>query len=290
MNHFYKSERNVSRLLSVLTVILSSIVIFTGCHQNEQPPAIQTDENPTILNEDVLPKGKRVIEDEVSLQPITPNKTVALGSNETDTHPSGTVEIKGESRLDFLKKNYKNLLVFHAADTMEVRKPKLATLILGKNESIDKVRFEVLEAEDAEKGRLLADTNIDMGSKMRARLISFGSSKTDNSFEIEPLGDDEQTFKKGRDRILWQWKITPLKPGEQTLKLAVQVIEKDGEAVSLPARNIPVVIFAKPEKFFSKVGNFISNKYEWIITAICLPILLAWFTTKIKNKPAANKT
>jgi hypothetical protein len=172
---------------------------------------------------------------------------------------------------------------------MEVRKPKLATLVLGNNENIDKVRFEVLEEADAEKGRILADTAFDLGSKMKARLISFGSSKTDNSFEIEPLGDEVQTFKKDRKRILWQWKITPLKPGEQTLKLSVQIIEKDGEVVSLPARNIPVVIFAKPEKFFTRVGNFISNKYEWILTAIFLPILLAWFTTKIKNKPAANK-
>lgn len=291
MYHILKNERRVNSRFFMFMALLCTIVIFPRCHQNQSAPTTLNEDTTTILSETVLPKGKQVIEDDRPVITTTPpGETVALGSNEnTGNGHNSTVEFKGDSRLDFLKKKYKNLLVFHADDTMVVKQPKLATLILGNNESIDKLRFEVLEGTDAESGRIVADTGIDLGSKMRARLISFGS-KTDNSFEIEPLGDAEQSFRKGRDRILWQWKITPLKPGSQTLKLSVQVIEKDGEAISLPAKDIPVEIFAKKEKFLSKVGDFISRKYEWIITVICLPILIAWFTTRMKNKPAANKS
>ena len=290
MYYIFKNKCRVSLLLSLFSVLLCTIVFFSACHQKEDSTDLSDQDKTTILQEDVLPKGKLVIEDDLPIQhTLPPGKTVPLGSTDnTQTGHNNTVEFKGNSRLEFLKKKYKNLLVFHADDTMEVRKPKLATLILGNNESIDNLRFEVLDEQDAKSGRIVADTAIGLGSKMRARLIPFGSSKTDNSFEIEALGDDYQTFKKGRDKILWQWKITPLKPGNQTIKLSVQVIEKDGEATTLPAKSIPVVIVVKPEKFLTKVSNFIEKKYEWILTAIFLPIFLAWVTTKVKNKSAAK--
>jgi hypothetical protein len=154
--------------------------------------------------------------------------------------------------------------------------------VLAKDASEEKLKMEVLEESDAKSDKVKTDTTIDLGSKMKARLIPFSSSKTD--FEIEALGDDEQSFKADRKKIIWQWKITPLKAGEHELKLSIQIIEKDGEAVSLPARNIPVVIFAKPESFMSKVGNFFSTKYEWIITAVMVPLIIGFVNLRMRNK------
>ncbi len=265
------------------------IILLLGLSQctdegtGKSPDIVKID-TPDMIKEADLPRGKQVFEEDINL-PIQTNTTTALGNkNHGDKNKIPSTAQQQVSRTDYLKKKFKNLLIFHADDTMEVNKPKLATLILSKNESIEKLKVEVLEESNAADDNVKTDTSMDFGSKMKAKLVGFGGSRTDNSFEIEPLGDEVQSFKADRKKILWQWKITPLKPGQQELKLSIQIIEKDGESVSLPARNIPVVIFSKPQSFMGKVGDFISNRYEFLITAIMIPIIIAWFTTRLKNK------
>jgi hypothetical protein len=146
-----------------------------------------------------------------------------------------------------------------------------------------------LEESDAGDEAIKMDTVMEFGSKMKAKLIPFGNSRLENTFTIEALGDDIQSFKTERKKIIWQWKITPLKPGKQELKLSIQIIEKDGEAVSLPARNIPVVIFAKPESFVTRAGSFFEKYWQFLITAILIPIITAWVSTMIKHKGSKEK-
>ena len=61
------------------------------------------------------------------------------------------------------------------------------------------------------------------------------------------------------------------------------VIEKDGEVVNLPARNIPITIYGK-EGFLYRTGLFFKSEGKWIITAICIPILIAIYTSRLKNR------
>jgi hypothetical protein len=280
-----KAFTNPAPLLALAMLLLSQ------CSDDKTPvDARKGNKLPEMITEATLPPGKQVIDD-IPLLPVnnTP-PVIALGNK---NNPGNSTKISpAKDNLDkagYFSKTFKNLLVFHADDTMEVNKPKLATLILGRNESIDKLKLEVLDESDSNNDHIKSDTGMEFGSKMKARLVPFGGSRLDNSFEIEELGDDIQSFKAERKKILWQWKITPLKPGKHELKLSIQVIEKDGEATSLPARNIPVLIFAKPETFLSKAGDFISRKYEFLITAIMIPVLIAWFTTHLRNKaPSAN--
>lgn len=260
-------------------------MFLSSCDESSTEGTDDFDVSNANINEAALPKGKPVIEEDIRTSSTYPTqKPIALGKKKISSSSKVIKPDKAESRPDYLKKKYRELLVFHADDTMEVNKPKLATLILGKNESIEDLKIQVLDESEANDPKIKFDTSIDLGSKMKARLISFGGSTLDKSFEIEPLGDDVQSFGRDRKKILWQWKITPLKPGQQELKLSIQIIEKDGESVSLPAKNIPVIIFARSEGFLSKIGTFIETKYEWIITAIMLPILIAWFTTRIRMK------
>ena len=172
---------------------------------------------------------------------------------------------------------------------MIVNNPRLATLVLGKDQTIDKLKIEVLEESNAKDDKITIDTLMEFGSKMKAKLIPFGDSK-ENTFDIEALGDDVQTFRVERNKIIWQWKITPLKAGIQELKLSVQIIEKDGEAVMLPAKNIKVEIYAKNESVIQKLGDFLERKWEFLLTAIMIPIIIAWFTTKLKNKSEKQTT
>jgi hypothetical protein len=277
-------------LFTLWLLITSSFVFLVGCNNNAGKSDEAVVNTGSGITEAVLPPGKPVLEDEAKFV-APPENTIqpAHGINDNGSTRSSSNSPAEETKTDRLKKKYKNLLVFHADDTMEVNKPRLATLILGKDETIERLQVQVLEQSEAGDDRIKSDTTMEFGSKMRARLIAFGGSRLENSFEIEALGSEEQSFRADRKKIIWQWKVTPLKPGQHDLKLSIQVIEKDGEAVSLPARNIPVTIFAKEVSFMSKVGNFLENKFEWVITAILIPILIAWFTARMKYKSSNKK-
>ncbi len=282
----------MKKLLQVFFTLMLPVIFLPGFQSCNDRPEGNPDKGIGKTGNDIgvteLPKGKQVVEDDGAFvtrpgnnQPVVPVSGPKKDGAGADRQITSTAP---ESRSDQLKKIYKTLLVFHADDTMEVNKSKLATLILAKNESIAKLKVQVLEESNASDESIKSDTTMDFGSKMRAKLLAFGGSKLDNSFEIEALGSDEQSFRSDRKKIMWQWKITPLKEGQHELKLSIQIIEKDGEAVYLPARNIPVVIFAKKKSFMTKVGDFFSTKYEWILTAIFLPVFIAWLTSRIRSR------
>ena len=281
----------MKKLPRIFSIALLLMIVSTGL-QSCKDKAKSNSENTAALSESEiteakLPKGKSVLVEEV--KPVNkPVEVTTMGTNKPDnTRSNSNKDATAASRSENLTKKYKSLLVFHADDSMEVNKPKLAVLVLAKDESVESLKVQVLEEANARDDKIQKDTTIDLGSKMKARLIPFSGSKVD--FEIEPLGDDEQSFKADRKKILWQWKITPLKEGNHELKLSIQIIEKDGEAVSLPARNIPVLIYAKPEKLMDKVGNFFATKYEWIITAVLIPVIIGIVNIKMRNRNRQNQ-
>jgi hypothetical protein len=266
----------ISFALSVILIFIA-VLSYNSKTKSTTSQAVALSENE--ITETKLPKGRQVINEPVRNVEKQTEVTKISGNNPRSEPATFNTD---ETRTEKLQKKFKSLLVFHADDTMEVNKPKLAVLVLAKDANEEKMKMEVLEEADAKTDKVKTDTTIELGSKMKARLIPFSASETD--FEIKPLGDDEQSFRGDRKKIIWQWKITPLKPGQHELKLSIQIIEKDGEAVSLPARNIPVVIFAKQESFMSKLGNFFSTKYEWIVSAVMIPLVIAVVNNRIKSK------
>lgn len=266
-------------------VLIISCFILLSCHSADSNTDVIPADDQAVIKESPLPKGRQVIEDDDPIKTNTQTNQPVLGKDDGRVNTHGDLSvIPIADRPAFLKKKFKNLLFFYADDSMQVNTPKLATLILSKDGTVEKMKLEVLDESNAKDEGIKTDTSMDFGSKMKARLIAFGSGSNENSFTIESLGDEIQSFDADRDKILWQWKVTPLKPGQQELKLSIQVMVKDGEAVSLPARNIQVIIYAKPESFLSSVSDFISRKYEFLITAIMIPIIIAFFTTRMKNK------
>lgn len=269
-----------------ISPIFFSLVLFaislTGCNNDTTDPGKTSS---TDITEAALPKGKSVIEEDINNNNNNNTGTIPLGNNTSpDNNTNNTIPVL-ESKEGYLKKKFKNLLIFHAADTMVVNKPVLATLILSKNESIANLSVKVLEESNAKAAdtAIITDTAIEFGTKMKAKLVAFGGSKADNSFEIEALGNDVQSFKTERKQIRWQWKVTPLKPGQQELKLYIQIIEKDDNEVNLPAKPIAVIILVKPESYLSQVGGFLHDQYQWII-GIAVAIITAMISGRARNK------
>ena len=188
---------------------------------------------------------------------------------------------------DRLVKKYKDLLVFHADDTMEVNKTYTATLALSRNLPLGPIKMRVLEESDATDDNVLIDSTIELGKRMKANLRDFGP-RDSKSFIIEQIGTDEQNLTESKESI-WQWNIEPLKAGTHKLKLSIQVILGDEGQMNLPTKEIPVTIFAQKVSVGSKIGAFLSNYWQWIITGILLPIFIAWLTTKLKHAAEARK-
>ncbi len=191
-----------------------------------------------------------------------------------------------ERKQQFVRK-YNSLLVFHADDTMQVNNTYRATLALARNMALGPLKMKVLEVSDATDDNVIVDTIIQLGKKMRANLKDLGP-QDGKSFRIELLGNDEQNLYNATESY-WQWNIEPLKAGQHKLILSIQVLLGDDGEVNLPTKDIPVTIFAQKVSFSAKVGNFFSNYWQWVITAIFLPILIAFFTTRIKQSGEKKK-
>lgn len=261
------------------------MLLIAGCNNSEDAD-LRIPGNSEVSDAN-LPKGKYVIEDDNTVRGIENNPGSINDYKGNNTKPeNGQTENSNDPYGD-LKRRFKNLLVFHADDTMKIKKAYLATLILGKDQVLGDMKEEVLESSNSGNQKITQDGTIDIGSKMKARLIDMGGAGN-KGFDIELIGGEEaatQRITEKRKKVIWQWKITPLAPGQQELKLSINVIEKDGEAVNLPARNIPVVIFAEKEDFSTMVSGFFKNENtKWILSAILIPIFIAWLTTRMRHK------
>lgn len=184
-------------------------------------------------------------------------------------------------------KKYNSLLVFHADDTMEVKKVYTATLALARNAAVGPIKIRVLEQSDASDDNVITDTTIELGKRVKANLRDV-SPRDDKSFQIDPLGVDEQNLSKTKESY-WQWNIEPLRAGQHKLILSIQVILSDDDKINLPARNIPITIFSKKVSFFTKVGNFFASYWQWLVTAILVPIIIALLNNSLRQKSERKK-
>lgn len=265
--------------------LIFSILFLAACNTNKAPEKHTANEE---IAETILPKGKYVLEEDVKTGTVPAGTLNGINNNPAAIH---TAE-HPEDATHTLQHRFKNLLVFHANDTMKINKSYLATLILGKDQVLEELKTAILETDGSPNDDIKQDTSFEMGTKMKARLIDM-SGAGNKGFTIELIGGEEaatQSITEKRKKVIWQWKLTPQAPGLQELKLSVNVIEKDGEIVNLPARNIPVVIYAEEEGFFASIGSFFKNENtKWLLSGILIPVFVGWYTVGRQNKKKAAK-
>lgn len=257
-------------------ILLAAVILFYACNNGA---ATEVDN----AADTTLPKGKYVVDENSEVKIMDPKTGAFNDFNGKNTNPD-----KPEQRsvYDEMKKKYKNLLIFHAADTMRIKKSYIATLVLGKDQILGVMKQKVMEEDYNPHDSLYTDTAMDFGSQMKARLIDMSGAEN-KGFIIELLGGEDgaiQSINEQRKKIMWQWKLTPQTPGMQELRLSINVVERNGETVNLPAKNIAVLIFAEKESFLSQVKSFFDDYGKWILASILIPIFVAWFTTRMRNK------
>lgn len=263
------------RTIFFIPVLLCAILI-NGC--NKKPKPVSENDLDTSL-----PKGRYVVDENSDVKILDPQTGAFNKYKGKSNDPSTTGKA---SAYDEFKKRYKNLLVFHVADTMKLRKSYIATLILGKDQVLGDLREEAMENSTNATDSLYTDTETDFGNKMKARLIDMSGAEN-KGFIIELLGGEDaatQSITEKRKKAIWQWKLSPQTPGQQELRLSINIIQRNGETVSLPARNIAVIIYAENEGFGEMGKKFFEDYGKWILASILIPIFVAWFTTRMRNK------
>ncbi len=264
----------------VLFLTLSFILFVTACNNEEK--TVTTVGADGTITETALPKGRFIVDDATAITNIPQDPTTLNGINGQTDKPVKDPVKENEANL---KRRYKSLLVFHADDTMKIKKSYIATLILGKDQVYTNLKDEVLTSSNASDEKVHMDTTMDIGTKMRARLIDM-SGATNKGFEIELIGGNEsaeQRITDKRKKAIWNWKLTPLTPGQQNLKLAITVIEKDDVPVTLPTRDIEVLIFAEPESVMSKVTAFFEKNYQWLLATLLIPLFMGWYNARMRH-------
>jgi phosphoribosyl-ATP pyrophosphohydrolase len=264
-----------------LLLTLAFSLFIASCSNKEK--TVTTVAADGTITETALPRGRFIVDDATTVSNIPQDPTTLNGINGQNDKPAKD-PVK-EKAAD-LKRRYKNLLVFHADDTMKVNKSYIATLILGKDQILADVKEEVLETSSTGKKNVKEDTTIEIGNTMKAVLKSMEDG-IDKSFEIERLGDEDAAEKKitdKRKKLMWQWKIKPLTRGQQNLVLTISIREKDGEKVDLPVRKIDVLIFAEPESIMSKVGTFFEKNFQWMLATLLIPLFMGWYNARMRHK------
>jgi hypothetical protein len=262
-------------------VILTAVLFLTSCSNDSSSAKDDTDNTIAVTT---LPKGKLIIEEDYAAVTNPVNNTGTLNGPNSDKG-STPVNNSQQQQLD-VKRRYKNLLVFHADDTMKIKKAYIATLVLAKDELYGDVKDEVLENSHSNTDNVKSDTTLDIGSTMKARLIDM-SGATNKGFDIELISEEgsERNITDRRKKVMWQWKLIPQTEGQQELTLSITVVEKDGNKVTLPVRNIPVIIFAEKESWLTSAGNFFKDEStKWILTGLLIPIFIAWFGARMRHK------
>ncbi len=192
-----------------------------------------------------------------------------------------------EKEIEQFKK-VKNLLEFHTKDSMKTDSTYIATLAMGKDISSKEMEMK-LNAVTEPGGKVqVRDTTQEIGLRMAATLEDKASVK-DPNFLIELIGgaNNVRTYDFKKNKIVWQWNVTPLKEGNHELILSISQLDSlNYEAGSPETRHHNITIFSERKKggFGKGVGRFFEKNWQWLIGAVCIPLLIVWLNTRQRGK------
>ena len=185
-------------------------------------------------------------------------------------------------------KRVKNLLEFHARDTMKQDSTYIATLAMSKEISPAELRIKLKDIVEPGSKLMLKDTTQEISVRMSATLEDKASEK-DPDFLISPIGgiSPVRTYDTLKNKMIWEWNVTPVKEGYHELILSISEVDYSGMVLGSPeTRRHSIIIFAERGKrgFGKSIGPFLDKYWQWMVGAILIPVFIAWFTTRRRRK------
>jgi hypothetical protein len=192
-----------------------------------------------------------------------------------------------EKEIEQFKK-VKNLLEFHTKDSMKTDSTYTATLSMGKNISPKEMEDKVSAIVEPGGKVQVRDTTQEISLRMAATLEDKASANNPN-FLVELIGGENniRTYDAKKNKIVWQWNVTPLKEGNHELILSISQLDSlNYEAGSPETRHHNIIIFSEKKKggFGKGVARFFEKNWQWLIGAVCVPLLIVWLNTRQRGK------
>jgi hypothetical protein len=196
------------------------------------------------------------------------------------------VEVIDNTTLDDITNESVGIMAYSTPEQMVVGKSYTIKLRISK----EKNKVQLVSGD-----RNIPINDVDVNSKvviesirvepiMSANLIS-----EDGKFTITPLSTEIQNI-EDKGYTEWGWRITPLKSGENFLKLVVKVriINESGDFykdITVFDKNIEV-----KSNFVFSIKTWISKYWQWLITTIIIPFVIWFYKKKSEEKKKRKKS
>lgn len=163
----------------------------------------------------------------------------------------------------------KGMIGYKIPDTMKVDNSYRAVVTIAKTLE-DSILYMGIDRSG------FTEEAIKISSIVNVRLKDPTNNK---NFEIHALSTEEQPVLDSSNTV-WQWNIIPIRGGENDLIIQVTAEEKD-----LPLFEKTVKVKAS---FTRKVGNFAEDNWQWLSSAIIIPLFL-WAVKKFSRRKKTGK-
>jgi hypothetical protein len=154
-------------------------------------------------------------------------------------------------------------IVFNPPDTMRMEQTQSVQLLLSGSATAEELQKQITAA-----GSLISD-QVQVSNLLDTRL-------TGVNFQIEAVTPEQQAVGTTRTSH-WEWRVTPTRHGAQQLELTINAILRiDGVDREVSIRTFDRTINVNVD-WFDSVSAFIAANWQWLWTAIFVPIaLVAW--------------
>jgi hypothetical protein len=177
---------------------------------------------------------------------------------------------------DLLNHLIEGKIAISIPDTMKYHRnyPALASITASLNDII------LLQGIDTSNIREIQP--IQVSSKMKVSLID----PTGENFSINNVNNKEQII-NAKSNTVWQWNVKPLKSGTNKLIMVASVIIKSKQDDGEKDFVVTEKYISIHTPFMNGFIEFFEEKWQWILSAILIPLAIYWF--KEKNKPKPQK-
>ena len=196
------------------------------------------------------------------------------------------VEVIDNTTLDDITNESVGIMAYSTPEQMVVGKSYTIKLRISK----EKNKIQLVSGDrNIPINDINTDSKVVIESVRVEPIMSANLIAEDGKFIITPSSTEIQNI-EDKGYTEWGWRITPLKSGQNFLKLVVKVriINENGDFykdITVFDKNIDV----KSNVVFS-IKTWLSNYWQWLITTIIIPFIVWFYKKKSEEKKKRKKS
>ena len=254
--------------------------------EKESLVEIDTNFTDTLFTEPIIVKEMMIVDEKQNSPKIDKYPKVDNKNNPKVVDKDTKVEVIDNTTPNDITDESVGIMAYSTPDQMVVGKSYTIKLRISK----EKNKIQLVSGDrnipinDVSVNSKVVIESIRVEPIMSANLIS-----EDGKFIIKSASTEVQNIEE-KGYTEWEWRIIPLKSGENFLKLVVKVriINESGDFykdITVFDKNVEV----KSNVVFS-VKTWLSNYWQWLITTIIIPFIVWFYKKKSEEKKKRKKS